>query len=743
MFYSHEVLTSRKYGVATVWLVATLGSKSNLKRINRKQILDVDVSKACQTIVDPVAPMALRLQGNLLYGVSRVYLQQCGYVLSDAQSAHNAMRMMLRTVQNLALDPEAGKARPEQLVLPDDPSFLPDFALPPPELVADLDLGLNFDIARSGESQSLTPFGSQQSPASSHAGALGGLVLPSSSPNAPGFFQLAGDDDPLVHAGFIDDYDFSQLGEPEFTFDENGELIDGPAVRAPAGMPAAQGGATMHSDAGASEKVRRDHEEGQFGAAQLPSDHTDIDLPLLGDDLPEGQAFPNAALQQSSDPVEVVQSSSTASAPMRKKRRAARVLPTDATLELKNKDLADWNSNYLQNMEAISKSKKQGRIAQQAKKDAEYVLWGSGLGGIAQQFAGLPGPNPFDMFMGDNLFELYTGASRNKVAGAKHDRDSGIDDATQKESRRVRQKTGEPEGELGRGMDDEGFFMPGDDEVELPREAPSALDDDQIFSAMPWNMSASRHGSSAIPGSRRLGMLDHGKPTSKPGSRMVSASPLHGRGLPLPLEPLLNLESDGDDGFGGNDFTAAGPGPSSPPTVIDTAIQPSTRVREALSAEGENFLSFVTEAILEKRTHAQADAGHRLDAKHEQDILEENDITFEALLPPAENTKMIACQGLMMVLALGTKGMLDVKQDEGLGDINLKLSAKTKASQVVEISDGEESEEENASDDDVEMNEEQAAGQQGGDGEDAHFNEQFAAGIAAGEQSDHDSLYDG
>ncbi|KAL6162183.1 hypothetical protein ACJQWK_11129 [Exserohilum turcicum] len=66
MFYSHEILTSRKYGVATVWLVATLGSKSSLKRINRKQILDVDVPKACETIVDPVAPMALRLQGNLL-----------------------------------------------------------------------------------------------------------------------------------------------------------------------------------------------------------------------------------------------------------------------------------------------------------------------------------------------------------------------------------------------------------------------------------------------------------------------------------------------------------------------------------------------------------------------------------------------------------------------------------------------------------------------------------------------------
>ena len=63
---SHLVLTSRKYGVATVWLVATLGSKSTLKRVSRKAILDVDVQKACETIVEPEAPMALRLQSNLL-----------------------------------------------------------------------------------------------------------------------------------------------------------------------------------------------------------------------------------------------------------------------------------------------------------------------------------------------------------------------------------------------------------------------------------------------------------------------------------------------------------------------------------------------------------------------------------------------------------------------------------------------------------------------------------------------------
>ena len=48
-------------------LVATLGSKSNLKKVSRKAILDVDVVKACDTITEPAAPMALRLSSNLLW----------------------------------------------------------------------------------------------------------------------------------------------------------------------------------------------------------------------------------------------------------------------------------------------------------------------------------------------------------------------------------------------------------------------------------------------------------------------------------------------------------------------------------------------------------------------------------------------------------------------------------------------------------------------------------------------------
>jgi meiotic recombination protein REC8 len=45
------------------------------------------------------------------YGVSRVYDQQCYYVLSDAQAAQTHIRTMLRTHQNNDLDPGAGKVR--------------------------------------------------------------------------------------------------------------------------------------------------------------------------------------------------------------------------------------------------------------------------------------------------------------------------------------------------------------------------------------------------------------------------------------------------------------------------------------------------------------------------------------------------------------------------------------------------------------------------------------------------------
>lgn len=473
---------------------------------------------------------------------------------------------------------------------------------------------------------------------------------------------------------------------------------------------------------------------------QLPGDDMDIDLPVYGDDLPEGESFLSEAQQQLNEHSEVLESSETFTAPMRR-RRAPRTLPTDAAIELRNKELVGWQTSYRKNMKAAARQKIQNRAITQARKNAEHYVWGSGIGGIGHRISNGQGYNPFDIFVGDNLFESITGVSRKKIAGSKHDRDSGIDDATQKESRRVRQKTGEPE--VVRGDDDEGLFMPGGDDdvaVELPRKGVSALDDEQIFSAMPWNMSASVRGSSAIPRSGRVGMLGSAD-QGRHGSRLISASPSHGRGLPILSEGFKHLTSDAD--YAGDEFEL--PGLSSDPPEPASPLKHRSRVREALSTEGENFITFIIERIAEKRDRAQADP----------DVVDDTEgITFDELLPPAENTKMIACQGLMMVLALGTKGMLDVQQPENFGDISLTLSEKAKAVQVIEISDGGDTDSSEEEDDDVaEGNQardaEHAADRlkpEGGEMEETvameegHFQEQFAAGHAAQEEDD-DSLY--
>jgi hypothetical protein len=57
---------SRHVLTAPPRLVATLGNKSTLKKVSRKAILEVDVTKTCDTIITPEAPMALRLQSNLM-----------------------------------------------------------------------------------------------------------------------------------------------------------------------------------------------------------------------------------------------------------------------------------------------------------------------------------------------------------------------------------------------------------------------------------------------------------------------------------------------------------------------------------------------------------------------------------------------------------------------------------------------------------------------------------------------------
>lgn len=92
-------------------LVATIGIKQS-RKVTRKAIQEVDVQKACETIIEPPGgvPIALRLQSNLLYGVSRVHSQQSTYLLTDVEKVQGQMRTFFTSMTN-GLDPAAGKAK--------------------------------------------------------------------------------------------------------------------------------------------------------------------------------------------------------------------------------------------------------------------------------------------------------------------------------------------------------------------------------------------------------------------------------------------------------------------------------------------------------------------------------------------------------------------------------------------------------------------------------------------------------
>ena len=112
---------------------------------------------------------------------------------------------------------------PEQLVLQDDPSYLPDFALPPLDLLAELNFPPPGATPRSGDSQSLTPFGSQVE------GPMGGLVIPSSSSPVPPGFMMVGDGDPssvLDHGSMFDAGAPQPLLAPDWEIDDEGNIID-------------------------------------------------------------------------------------------------------------------------------------------------------------------------------------------------------------------------------------------------------------------------------------------------------------------------------------------------------------------------------------------------------------------------------------------------------------------------------------------------------------------------------------
>lgn len=89
MFYS-ETLLSKTGPLARVWLAANLERK-----LTKNNIMQSNIESSVNAIVDQgQAPMALRLSGQLLLGVVRIYSRKARYLLDDCNEALLKLKMV-------------------------------------------------------------------------------------------------------------------------------------------------------------------------------------------------------------------------------------------------------------------------------------------------------------------------------------------------------------------------------------------------------------------------------------------------------------------------------------------------------------------------------------------------------------------------------------------------------------------------------------------------------------------------
>lgn len=613
---------------------------------------------------------------------------------------------------------------PEQLILLDDPAFLPENGLPIFDF-SNLDLEPKGDSQRSSQSM-LSIRHRSGSVSSSHAPSVLGLNLPSSSNGGAGTYQLPFNDPFHESSGqknvglglnvFGDD-EVAIYNDDEILFDfgDDGELRDIP----PSEREARRAGSVhpqrrLGSDSAASGRVRKEHEDALAGRALHIIDG-DGDLNMFqfqyDDDqqiLPDADPFfvmtgglgandRPLNLQDEDRIVSEEPSSESAEAPQRRKKTKAKkkVVALDEYHEIKNGDLSVWQKEYVAHQVADTLLKVNRKAVSLAKKNAFHFVFGSGLNGVGKGIGYAKFASPLEMFSGESLLAKLTGKPTPTAAvlakkGTKRPHtDEDEEEQLETPNKRAR------EDEVGRAYEDDGMMLNMDFEpdasnnnnheqsVELGRDAPPALPD-YPSSAMPWNISASltshqRGQSSSIQG--RAGVL--GSQLGSVGHRLTSASPLIGRGSALPgdLEQFPQIVDDpmvmygrDDEDLASGSHAFGGPGggvSSSQPGGLDEFE--IFGAAAAVDTQTAGTSQWVKEALDRESNnffeYVKNTIGEKLgdELGVEEDLLGAQDygeksVTFEELFVPDNNSRIVAAQAFYHVLCLATKNRVWVQQ---------------------------------------------------------------------------------
>ncbi|RDA89201.1 hypothetical protein CP532_0508 [Ophiocordyceps camponoti-leonardi (nom. inval.)] len=640
MFYSHEILSSTQYGVATIWLAATMARGAGLgkgggalKRLSKKAVQEVDVPKACETIINPGAPLALRLQGSLLYGVSRVFSEQCRYVLSDAEKTQSDMMTFFRVLQTNETDPQAGKTKRHLIVLQDDPSFDPFSALPSLDsLLGSQNL---VGVPSQGSSRNfsfMTPAGglSQVSVSSGREdAAFLSLGLPSSS-SRPDSYRLPSDlrgrSSPLAKHGQDagDGVEFPAFDHDaldpigiDLDFDAQGNLIGFVEDELP---PAAT--------ASAHHRAPPPREDDRFEFSQPLPDEGNGQV-LAGDDsaVPDVDASAvRQSIEKDSDSwVKASSSTVTEQASAANKRGRPRKVITmlDTADHVSRGDFRAWTRDYVENMDASRKRLKTTTTTPgQARKNAYALLYGNGIAGIGIPQDTLGRVHPLASEFAGQALEAHLSAVEFKDRRGRRRKSDEAFSQEGDEERNVRRKV-DGGAEMGRDGAGNGNGPPPLDDPPTPEmgmDAAQPLDEGRSSSMMPW----SRAGSVAQSARKAI----------------VTPSPLHGRG-----SAMASIERRSDAGAGATGTPFGHEEHSSlEESWQATALWPAVA---GLDQASQAFLAYGSGKAV---VRDGGDDGRRW-------------VDFDDLAGPGTQTRAVAAQAFLHVLSLATKGVVAVQQD--------------------------------------------------------------------------------
>ena len=88
MFYHIQIL-AKKGPLGTIWIAA-----HHAKRLKRSQVFETSISSTIDSIITPEIPLALRLSGQLLLGIVKIYSKKVGYLLQDCSDSFGRIKMV-------------------------------------------------------------------------------------------------------------------------------------------------------------------------------------------------------------------------------------------------------------------------------------------------------------------------------------------------------------------------------------------------------------------------------------------------------------------------------------------------------------------------------------------------------------------------------------------------------------------------------------------------------------------------